>query len=103
MQVDGLSTGSIDPHRRIAVFREEEMAMVGGDDRFADANTGQALQATCQVLHNSVHDPSRIERAGVLAGPVDFSGAHYDDLGVANLLLKCLGVRGQNLVKRQIG
>src|ERR1700738_3913275 len=79
------------------------MAMVGGDDRLADAHAGQTLQATSQVLHDPVHNPAGIERTGVLAGAINLSGTHYNDLGVANLLLNRLGVRGKDLVEGQIG
>jgi hypothetical protein len=62
VQVDSLPTGSVDPHRWIAVLRKEQVAMVSGDDRFADADAGKTLKATCQVLHNPVHDPPSFPR-----------------------------------------
>jgi hypothetical protein len=77
--------------------------MVGSYDRFADADAGQTLKATGQVLDDPIHDPPSIEGAGVLAGAIDLGGAHYDDLGVANLLLKRFGVRGEDLVEGEIG
>src|SRR5687768_8348874 len=102
MELDGVPSGRIDAHRLVAVGREEEVTVIGGDDRMLDSRAGELADRSRQVVDDRVHDLARLKGESRLASVIDLLGADDDDRGSVELLRKLGGWQAQQLIEGQV-
>ena len=71
MKLDGVSSRSVNPHRLVAVGRQEQVAVIGSDDAVLDSGRGELSEGPRNVVDDRVHDLSGLERESSFAGVVN--------------------------------
>src|SRR4051794_11036092 len=101
MEVDSGTAGGVNPHAFVTVLTKEEVPVVGGNHRLFDAGSGQAREATSEILNHTAHNHAG-ERRGALAGLVDLLRANDHDLRVPDLGSQRLGSALKDGVQGQV-
>ena len=82
---------AVDAHRLVPVSPEEEVAVVGRDDRARDACRGQLPDGAREVVDDGVHHLARLEGEAGLARVVDLLRPDDHDLGTFDPLRELRG------------
>ena len=99
VQLHLLPAGGVHPHRLVPIGREEEVAVVGRDDRVLDPGGRELADRPGEVVDDRVHDLPRLEREARLAGLVDLLRADDDERRALDLLRQLRRLEAQQLVE----
>src|SRR5262249_16218598 len=102
VELDFVAPRLFDTHRLVAVGWEEQVTMVGRDDRVLHAGGGELPNAARPVVADRVHHLTRLMRESTFAGVVDLLRLHDDDLRTLDLLRQLRGLKAQELVEAEV-